>query len=1251
MKYKELIQFDPITTIVKLRDSAVTAKAQKLVSSYVISDTMKERLTDIVFKQIDWTNPNEHKGMLIVGNYGTGKSHLMSFISAIASDAGMVQHVQNADVKTAAAAIAGKFNVIREEIGAVTTRLRQIVVGRLQKHLDDVGVDYTIPTADGEDANNKGWMAEMMKAYKEKFPDKGLLFVLDEMLDYLRSLPEKELVLALGFMRELGEFADQRDENDEPYRFYFIGGVQEAIFDSGRFAFVSDSLGRVAERFKQVKIDRTDVKYVISERLLRKTAAQLQQVETHLNKFSKCYEELTPRIEDFKRMFPVHPDFVSIFEKINCVEKRRILDTLSAKMTALLEKDVPEDEPGLIAFDSYWANVKGDPTARTNGDTKSVIDVVNQLDGKIDHGELQKSYVPMAHRLVDALAVHRLSQDSIDSQIGLTSAEMREMLCVYDSICAEEDDPVTALRDQISVVMKKLMTAVAGQYITKNDQNDQYYIDVKKTVDIEQMIEKKAAGLDDEALDRAYFTALGQILEVNDMPTAVANYKIWEYDRIQWFSHKTFRRGYLFFGAPNERSTAQPPRDYYIYFLHPFAKVQFLDEAKMDEVFFRLEGADDELKKQLGFYAAAMELAATQTGVLKAHFQQKSLQHLQKIGGWLQAKGLDAFSVTYKGEKKKAEKWLTGVNVRDLIGLGSDETINYRDRVHVLVGTLLAGCFEEQAKEYPVFNKYISAEARAVAVKDSLRMVAGTKTKQGAILLDGLKLLDGNGEIVVTDSPYAAKVKAKLAEVGDGKVVNNTDLLKPVSNVLYFDPEKARLEPEMLVLILAALVQSGDVVLSIPGQDFDATKLDELSRCDVDDLVHFKHISKPKGGNVDALTAAFKLLGLNTAYVAQLQQNKPEPVVAFQTKLGQLVPVAAQLINRLGRGVGFLGQDLLAQCHITNAVATVRGAKELLERLQYFNTPAKMLAMPTTKQEIEAQKDAVTLIPALDTLVKFCDGQLQTVGYIDKAAEHSAAGDAWLAKKEQAYTQIKQAIVAVGKLADLQPILKNAQTQLLALESEWKGHYEDLHDRARLSAADEIKKQQVKNSPLLKKLTDLASIEILPKQDLEQLRQTLDAMKVCRDFTKQSLDTSPMCPHCSYSPKNDGTGSTASAVLNGMSAQLEAMLAKWTQTILDNLATPTVREQFELLNAAERQMVESFVQDKILPDPIPMPLLAGLRKVLGGLEKIVVKVDDFGAKLKALGPAEVPQVQNAINDFFADLINGKDIAKVRIVVE
>jgi hypothetical protein len=44
-------------------------------------------------------------------------------------------------------------------------------------------------------------------------------------------------------------------------------GVQEAICDSGRFAHVADSLGRVKNRFQQVKIATADIKFVIADRL------------------------------------------------------------------------------------------------------------------------------------------------------------------------------------------------------------------------------------------------------------------------------------------------------------------------------------------------------------------------------------------------------------------------------------------------------------------------------------------------------------------------------------------------------------------------------------------------------------------------------------------------------------------------------------------------------------------------------------------------------------------------------------------------------------------------------------------------------------------------------------------------------------------------------------------------------------------------------------------------------------------------
>ncbi len=57
-------------------------------------------------------------------------------------------------------------------------------------------------------------------------------------------------------------------------RFRCIAGVQEAIFDSHRFQFASDRLRRVKDRFEQVFIARNDIKFVVAQRLLKKTAAQ-----------------------------------------------------------------------------------------------------------------------------------------------------------------------------------------------------------------------------------------------------------------------------------------------------------------------------------------------------------------------------------------------------------------------------------------------------------------------------------------------------------------------------------------------------------------------------------------------------------------------------------------------------------------------------------------------------------------------------------------------------------------------------------------------------------------------------------------------------------------------------------------------------------------------------------------------------------------------------------------------------------------
>jgi hypothetical protein len=69
------------------------------------------------------------------------------------------------------------------------------------------------------------------------------------------------------------------------------------------------------------------------------------------------------------------------------------------------------------------------------------------------------------------------------------------------------------------------------------------------------------------------------VLEDPEAPPYVSGYRIWEHE-LEWRERKAGRSGYLFFGAPNERSTAQPQRDFYIYFIQPFEAPYFKDERK-----------------------------------------------------------------------------------------------------------------------------------------------------------------------------------------------------------------------------------------------------------------------------------------------------------------------------------------------------------------------------------------------------------------------------------------------------------------------------------------------------------------------------------------------------------------------------------------------------------------------------------------------------------------------------------------------
>ena len=271
--------------------------------------------------RLQYHQPRDNKGLFIVGNYGTGKSHLLSFISAVAQHADLVADIHDEQVAQAASSIAGKFKVLRTEIGAVTKPLRDIVLDELEAYLDSLGIKYRFPSA-AEVSNNKELLVEMMAAFNQAYPQHGLLVVADELLDYLRGRKEQELVLDLGFLREVGEVCGLT-------RFRFVAGIQESLFDNPRFQFVASSIRRVKDRFEQVRIVRQDIAFVVANRLLRKNAKQRALIREHLQPFIKLYQHMSERLEDFVALFPIHPAYLEIFEQLYVVEQRQALKAIS----------------------------------------------------------------------------------------------------------------------------------------------------------------------------------------------------------------------------------------------------------------------------------------------------------------------------------------------------------------------------------------------------------------------------------------------------------------------------------------------------------------------------------------------------------------------------------------------------------------------------------------------------------------------------------------------------------------------------------------------------------------------------------------------------------------------------------------------------------------------------------------------------------------------------------------------------------
>ena len=1222
MRYADLINFNPIDSVIQLTAANDKSIATNLVKSYVMSDDMADKLKHNMLSQLRLEDVIDNKGVLLVGNYGTGKSHLMSVISAVALDADNLGSVQNKKFAEDVKCIAGRFEVLRIEIGASQMSLRNIILNKVKQDFEDRGLSFSFPD-EKEIITNKDVMLNMMETFSTKYAEKGYLIVVDEFLDYLGSRNSIDVKRDLGFMRELGEIIKNT-------RLRVIFGVQEKLFDNPNFSFVSQTLNRVKDRFEQVIIRKEDTAYVVSERILKKTPEQKAAVREHLLPFCSLYSNMSERIEEYVDLFPIHPSYIEVFNKIYIIENRHILKNISEIIRRILNDEITKDAPGIVSFDSYWTFIKDN--LRTDANIKEVVEKSGMLEDIVSRSFPKRLYKPLALQIIHALSVHRLTTGDISIRAGLTAENLRDDLSLY--IKGMPDQSSDTLQSVVQTVLKDIMTTVSGQFIESNADNGQYYLDLKKDIDYDEKITQRAAIMDGDSMNDYFYDVVYYCLDW-EQKEHVTNFKIYEHT-LNWASHNIFRRGYLFLGTPESRPTAQPPEDYYIYFVPPYSNETYTDEKKPDEVFFIFK-PNEEFKNTLKLYSAALIMMALAEEKNKSAYHNKAEVFKKKLTKYLSENKNTCFEVIYKGKKRQLLEVMKGQY---------KNTNPFKETIDLVASISLDEWFSEKYPNMPRFKTQITLRNLAETIRAGIDRYAGRKSQQANALLESFALLDGE-TITVKNSKYAQHFIKTLNSLPANAVINFSDIYSEVFDD-YVDKQFG-VSYALMPIVLLSLVYSGNAVITLKnGTVLTASELESLPKIPVIDIYEFKYITKPKDVQLAELVRLYELLELPTGLISKPSQREAG-LVQMLAKAQTAANSAVRAHSKLNGEFELWGEPLISD-HIAQAYKkAVANVRETFSNFSNrFNTVAKLNNFTYTMEQIEQLgKDmaVVKIVLEYETFKNDCSADVGYMMNLERMELPKSLAAAISDAKEN-FREIRDDIpedmngeVSAAEAIDVLSIVKAQYIDLYFSE----------HQKKRLGVSDGKRKGELISSGKLANLKRLKSIDILSPSKLDGIEKDLSKLKVCFELTGEMLKTTHFCTKCHFLM---GEGDLpVKGKLDELDERMDNLLAEWTTTLMNTVSDPLVLDQKKYLTPDQQSALNAFLKAKTLPEKIDTFFIGAIEALLQGFEPVTINASELIDKMDAIGPCDVDTFKARVTAVVDGYTKGKDKEKLRIIVK
>jgi len=551
MKVGELVHIPPVRTVIRLADLGDSKLRRHIIETFILTNEVSFALTNI----LDKVASPEGRGFFVIGNYGSGKSHLLNVLSLTLSDPearrSFIQtcreHRPAADKLPPLLKQASTLNPLVVEISLVEHSNREYLEEIVLKQI------ATRLQANAQSAERSEKSAEApadllelprreafakLKQSLEYSGFGGLVLLIDELSEFLRS---KENARAYNedvrFLQYLGEFA-------EAIPAWIIATMQENIENTGSLS--GELLHKIKDRYPvRFYLSGEHVKKIVSGRLVRKKEGADRALTQILGQLENAFDGLPFSREDFFELYPVHPSTVDLLDELRPLfsQHRGVIDFIHHRLAGdpargidpFLEQPATELLTPDYIFDHFRDRLR--ETVETSPYSEQVF---HYYEREIKGIFSDQEDAAIALRLLKLLILGALAR----APKNFTAGELaRLLLHRYSGLESQIN------YDYIHEIMEKLHAH--GAYISarETDSGDSSYsVDLK--ADVTVLMKKKLENINKSLHENDPATIEGLLpwLEEASLPLKMLQQEPFQDLEITW--QNTGRSGKLIFNSP-----------------------------------------------------------------------------------------------------------------------------------------------------------------------------------------------------------------------------------------------------------------------------------------------------------------------------------------------------------------------------------------------------------------------------------------------------------------------------------------------------------------------------------------------------------------------------------------------------------------------------------------------------------------------------------------------------------------------------